>query len=456
MKNILCWQTFNCKNSKHIQPLINAGFNGLRIFIDMADLPKMDGLSEKSDSNTWQGYINHIFTYMPDGLHAWTWEGKTGLFCDNTLMRDSFDFCKEKNWLPICCFGYREETPYNFLAVSQTNRAPRQDVWEWLARLTYEFGYYLKNTLKFTAADCEIWNEPQKLEGLGFGWDSYVTLSLKMCKQWKKLGTNFKTHVFADDIQKTEYLDNLINHIELMATVNYVSAHIGVGSEDSEWDNNLIKKTYDKIKAKNSTVKLAVTEMSVNGIWDRLNQLPGNVEMQGGILWIRKKAFGTATRIDDLWMTDGDNIECSSPDKVNIITNFNKANGDSTMPTYNSSTQLTPNFKYGEFFCLGKQPPDSVYPNILALAKELQKVRDKVKVPIVINSGWRDETHNEVVGGASNSQHLEGKAADVYCPKIITKEFNIYLAKYGNFNGFGIGSNYTHVDTRSAFGIWSY
>ena len=124
---------------------------------------------------------------------------------------------------------------------------------------------------------------------------------------------------------------------------------------------------------------------------------------------------------------------------------------------YNAHTQLTKNFKYGEFFSAGLQPPDSLYSNILKVAQELQKVRDIIGLRININSGWRTKEYNKAVGGSIHSQHLLGKAADISCHKMSPKVLNIYLSRYCNFNGMGIGLNYTHVDTRAGkLTIWVY
>lgn len=43
----------------------------------------------------------------------------------------------------------------------------------------------------------------------------------------------------------------------------------------------------------------------------------------------------------------------------------------------------------------------------------LQPLRDKLKKPIVITSGFRSVKVNALVGGVSNSQHLYGQAADI-------------------------------------------
>lgn len=45
----------------------------------------------------------------------------------------------------------------------------------------------------------------------------------------------------------------------------------------------------------------------------------------------------------------------------------------------------------------------------------LQPLRDIIKQPIVITSGYRCKRLNALVGGVSNSQHLIGQAADIRC-----------------------------------------
>ena len=45
----------------------------------------------------------------------------------------------------------------------------------------------------------------------------------------------------------------------------------------------------------------------------------------------------------------------------------------------------------------------------------LQPLRDKVQRPIVLNSGYRSPALNKALGGAKDSQHLKGEAADIFC-----------------------------------------
>ena len=52
--------------------------------------------------------------------------------------------------------------------------------------------------------------------------------------------------------------------------------------------------------------------------------------------------------------------------------------------------------------------------NLQQLCKNvLQPLRDHLGEPVVINSGFRSQAVNMAVGGAKNSQHLYGQAADI-------------------------------------------
>ena len=45
----------------------------------------------------------------------------------------------------------------------------------------------------------------------------------------------------------------------------------------------------------------------------------------------------------------------------------------------------------------------------------LDPIREKVGLPIHVSSGFRGSGHNATVGGVKGSQHMLGKAADIYC-----------------------------------------
>lgn len=76
---------------------------------------------------------------------------------------------------------------------------------------------------------------------------------------------------------------------------------------------------------------------------------------------------------------------------------------------------LTKNFREEEFICKCgkcKEVPAHMKDNLILLCLQLEKIRFYTG-PIIINSGVRCSVHNIRVGGVSNSQHLQGKAADI-------------------------------------------
>ena len=52
----------------------------------------------------------------------------------------------------------------------------------------------------------------------------------------------------------------------------------------------------------------------------------------------------------------------------------------------------------------------------------LQPIRDLIKKPMIITSGYRSQQVNFLAGGAFNSQHKEGKAADFKIKGMTPKE----------------------------------
>jgi len=76
--------------------------------------------------------------------------------------------------------------------------------------------------------------------------------------------------------------------------------------------------------------------------------------------------------------------------------------------------KITNNFSKKEFDSKdGADMPNDVFNNIVEVAKNLQVLRDEVKSPIRINSGYRSPSHNKKVGGVKNSHHIYGRAADI-------------------------------------------
>ena len=84
--------------------------------------------------------------------------------------------------------------------------------------------------------------------------------------------------------------------------------------------------------------------------------------------------------------------------------------------------QLTKNFSLREMTESAKAKElgiDNTIPPLLmrnakALAERLQIIRDVLRAPVYISSGYRCEALNRAVGGTYTSRHQLGLAADIY------------------------------------------
>jgi uncharacterized protein YcbK (DUF882 family) len=105
---------------------------------------------------------------------------------------------------------------------------------------------------------------------------------------------------------------------------------------------------------------------------------------------------------------------------------------------------LSPHFTAAEFRCkhCGKLIVD---PKLIVKLEELRHaIGDK---PIIVTSGYRCPVHNKAVGGVTNSQHMQGKAADIY----VNGMSSVDLARKARQVGFSFVKVYRgwiHVDVR--------
>ncbi|MCM3180532.1 D-Ala-D-Ala carboxypeptidase family metallohydrolase [Cytobacillus horneckiae] len=126
------------------------------------------------------------------------------------------------------------------------------------------------------------------------------------------------------------------------------------------------------------------------------------------------------------------------------------------------SSNGTKHFSYSEFhskdgsgFKNGKVSEATVRENVRRLMYKLEAVRVKAgNKPITINSGFRSVSHNSNVGGASNSQHMYGIAADINISGLSTNTVKNY-AKTAGFSGMYNESGFVHVDSRVEYSYGS-
>ena len=97
----------------------------------------------------------------------------------------------------------------------------------------------------------------------------------------------------------------------------------------------------------------------------------------------------------------------------------------------------------------------------------LVSLRKDFNEPMIISSGYRHESYNQVIGGAKNSPHLYGKAVDVLVSGKTAYRLMKLAIQYG-FTGIGVSQRgphdgrFLHIDTMDSSNIhprpwiWSY
>ena len=59
--------------------------------------------------------------------------------------------------------------------------------------------------------------------------------------------------------------------------------------------------------------------------------------------------------------------------------------------------------------------PDKLIPALRNLCERvLEPLREQVREPVIISSGYRSPALNRAVGGSNTSQHMKGEACDIY------------------------------------------
>ena len=84
----------------------------------------------------------------------------------------------------------------------------------------------------------------------------------------------------------------------------------------------------------------------------------------------------------------------------------------------NSKAKLSEHFTLGEMTVSNHKevyniPSHEAIANLANLSKWLEVLRERAGTPIIINSGYRSPQLNRKIGGAANSNHLTGCAADI-------------------------------------------
>lgn len=123
-----------------------------------------------------------------------------------------------------------------------------------------------------------------------------------------------------------------------------------------------------------------------------------------------------------------------------------------------ASAQLEKNFRLSELANnLGNKSLPQYEVNIgsVLLVSMLQQLRDKVRKPIVVNSGYRQKAYNDSLPGADkNSPHLKGWAADIqkisgYADDDIVTIWRQLCCEAGTIGAINLYGTYYHLEIMS-------
>lgn len=110
--------------------------------------------------------------------------------------------------------------------------------------------------------------------------------------------------------------------------------------------------------------------------------------------------------------------------------------------------QLSKHFKASEWKCKDGEEYFLWSDDLVAI---LEDVRNHFNAPVIINSAYRTPEWNSRVGGAKNSYHIKGMAADIRVKDHSTREVAKYIAYelMPNWGGVIRYTNFVHVDVRA-------
>lgn len=168
------------------------------------------------------------------------------------------------------------------------------------------------------------------------------------------------------------------------------------------------------------------------------------------------------------------NGQLPAPVSTENVPNHQYANGETLLEAievYNqtdiSEMPNSPHFGFKEFWTRDANynrypPPKEYWADIQNVMFQLETIRAAVgNYPIKINSGVRSLWHNAAAGGVTNSYHRLGKAADITIIGADTATAQDTIQRLRDegkiqIGGIGKGIGWTHIDTRSRKGEWSY
>ena len=111
----------------------------------------------------------------------------------------------------------------------------------------------------------------------------------------------------------------------------------------------------------------------------------------------------------------------------------------------NTKGNLSEHFRASEFSCKDGSEEFLIADRLIDI---LEAIRNHFNAPVKINSGYRTPSWNSKVGGAPNSYHCKGMAADIKVKGHTSKEVAEYASHIMEEGGVIRYTNFVHIDVR--------
>lgn len=112
------------------------------------------------------------------------------------------------------------------------------------------------------------------------------------------------------------------------------------------------------------------------------------------------------------------------------------------IPEVGRGFRLSEHFVLSEVASKDGAPLVKVHPALILL---LENVRRHFGQPVIVSSGYRTPDHNRAIGGAKDSVHMKGMAADIVVRGVMPLDVQNYLERL-DIGGLGRYTAFTHVD----------
>lgn len=161
--------------------------------------------------------------------------------------------------------------------------------------------------------------------------------------------------------------------------------------------------------------------------------------------WLHAPAASAAARPDSAQADSLETVDYGDPAASGVVPLVNVAG--------RRSDTLSEHFRIEDFAAQDGASYARISDDLI---DALEQLHAQIRGPIGITSAYRHPALNAQVGGASQSQHMAGRAADIWSDALMPLDFAAaVLEVIGCRIGIGLGQNFIHIDVRGQLATWA-